>query len=413
MTAGSEIENDQPITWSELPDPEISAVANLVGETLGSGFLGLPFPPLLEEIFERETGASRVRHMIVAGLIAVLTYDLFLVSDYLTMPQILPISLVIRLGIITPLAILIMAAQYRGLAPPLREASGAIVTVAGGAGLVYLLVQSGDPNAATYIYGLILVIMFGNIVLQLRYWFAVVASLLMVVIYAVVMLSEDGSSPIIQTNNIIILLSTAVLTLFANHSLEQDKRRSYLFNLRERIRQATLKERNTQLMELSHIDPLTGLANRRELAEFLDLLLQKPVTVQLAIVMFDVDHFKLYNDYYGHPLGDECLRRIAGVLMGSSRHSADLMVRFGGEEFVAVLPGCDILMAESFAERILHSVRDLAIPHATSPISGHVSISAGVSAGRIAASSEVEVILAEADAALYRAKSAGRDCVHH
>ena len=410
-TKETEAEIDQGNSWSELPETELSAIVAIVKETLEGGFPRLRFPPHLEDIFENETGAARVRHMILAGLLAILTYDLFLLSDYATNPEIFKTSLLVRLGIFTPLTVLIIIAQYRGLAPQLRESTGAIASVCGGLGLVYLLMLGGDPNASYHIYGLILVIMFGNIVLQLRFWYAAAASLALVIIYSTVGLATFYPPPMAQINNIVILLSTAVLTLFANHSLERDQRRSYLLNLRERIRRAALDKRNTQLMQLSHIDPLTGLANRRELAEYLDLLLLKPVTDQLAIVMFDVDHFKFYNNSYGHPMGDECLRRIAGVLAKSSRRNADLAVRFGGEEFVAVLPGCDITAAERFAERILTAVQDLRIPHKSSPISEYVSISAGVAAGLVSTNSEAEVIIAGADAALYRAKSAGRNCV--
>ncbi len=388
-------------------------MAMIVEETLRRGFRWLRFPAPLEDIFERETSVARVRHMIVAGMIAVLTYDLFLFSDYSMVPDIIKAALIIRLGIVTPLTLLVMAAQYRGLSPQLREGAGMAVTLAGGAGLIYLLGLSREPNASYYIYGLILVIMFGNIVLQLRFWYAVAASLVMMAVYSTVTLATLGSLPITQINNIVVLLSTVALSLFANYKLEQDHRRSYLLNLRERIHGAVLSDRNNKLMELSHIDPLTGLANRRELTEYLDLLLQKPATNQLAIVMFDVDHFKLYNNYYGHPMGDECLRQIAIVLAKSARRSADLVVRFGGEEFVAVLPGCDLPTAERFAERILKAVQDLLIPHAASPISIYVSISAGVATGRITTSTDVQSIFARADAALYRAKSAGRNCVRY
>ncbi len=401
------------INWSELPEQKLTTVANHVEETLRGGFRRLGFPAPLEDIFEQETGAARVRHMVIAGLVAILIYDAFLFSDYLTTPDIFKTALIVRLGIFTPLTLLIMATQYRGLTPHLRECAGAFASVVGSVGLIYLLMLSGDPNASYPIYGLILVIMFGNIVLQLRFWYAAAASLASVFIYSAVIFTALSPLPIAQVNNILILFSTALLTAFANHSLERDQRRSYLLNLRERIRRAALSERNDKLMELSHIDPLTGLANRRELAEYLDLLLQKPATDKLAIVMLDVDHFKLYNDYYGHPMGDECLRKIAGVLTESTRHGADLVVRFGGEEFVAVLPGCEIAAAERFAERILKAVQDLSIPHITSPISDTVSISAGVAVGLAGDSTDVQALLARADSALYRAKSSGRNCVQH
>jgi diguanylate cyclase (GGDEF)-like protein len=213
----------------------------------------------------------------------------------------------------------------------------------------------------------------------------------------------------IQINNIIVLGATAMLTLLANYTLERDHRLSYLLSLRDRIRRASLTARNTRLTELAHIDPLTGIANRRELDDYLTHLQQGPQPDVLAIVMFDIDHFKLYNDRYGHPAGDDCLRRVAGVLRESLRRSTDMVARFGGEEFVVVLPGSDEQTAHQVAERMRHAVSDLAIPHAASPIAKVVTVSGGLAAANLDA--DVQALLTTADAALYRAKSAGRNCV--
>lgn len=392
-----------------VPDHELLTFATLVEDTLIHGFRWLHFSERLEGLFERETGAVRTRYMIVVGLVALLLYNLFLFPDYTMVSEIFRNALVIRVGVITPLSILIMVAQSRGLSPWLRESLGAAAIVCGCVGVAYLLLLSQEPNAAYYIYGLILSMMLGNIVLRLRFYYAVATSLGIVVIYTIFTLMTLHAVPIIQANNIIVLCSTAILTLLANYTLERDHRLNYLLRLRDRIRHATLSASNVRLTQLAHIDSLTGLANRRELDEYLAQLQQGPRFAVLAIVMVDIDHFKLYNDRYGHPAGDECLRQVADVLRKSLRQDNDMVARYGGEEFVIVMADSNIQTAHLVAERVRLAVLDLAIPHATSPTADVITVSGGVAAASLG--TDVQVILKDADTALYRAKSAGRNCI--
>lgn len=369
------------------------------------------FPQQLEEVFERETSAARAHHLVVGGLIAILIYNLFLYTDYLMVPDVFMKAAFIRLGIVTPLTILVLIGLWRGLSPVLRESIEAAITVCAGASVVYILVISKFPYVAYYHTGLILVVTFGNIVVRLRFWYALAASLLMVAIYILFYPVTPGLPAVVPMINIIVLCSSVIFTLFANYTLERDQRRSYLLSLRERIRRTALAADNTKLTELSHIDPLTGIPNRRELDEYLTRLLQQPRSNLLAIAMFDIDHFKRYNDLYDHPAGDECLRQVAGALRESLRHDGDLVARFGGEEFVAVLPGADLQIVEQIAERMRQAVQDMAIPHATAPGYGNITISAGVATASTSGGVDFQALFAAADSALYRAKSGGRNCV--
>jgi diguanylate cyclase (GGDEF)-like protein len=395
----------------ELSEPELYSIAAEVDETLQRGFRWQYFPARLEAVFERETGAARSRYLILAGLVAIVTHDLFLFNDYTLLPDVFKTALILRLAITTPLAFLIMAAIVWGMTPALRESVEAGVTLFVSAGVVYLAAQSKSPYAVHYDKGLILVVIFCNIVVRLRFWYAVAVSLATLLIFALFFLGVQGNSPILQVDNLIVLASCMVFTLFANYNQERDERRGYLLGLRERIRRADLTANNLRLAELSHLDPLTGIPNRRELTEYLDHLAQGSHSAILAIVMLDIDHFKRYNDLYGHPAGDECLRRIAGALRDSLRQSGDMVARFGGEEFVVVLPGNDLQAAGLVAERLRLAVQKLAIPHAGSPALGLVTLSAGIAASTSGGPGDIQAILAAADAALYRAKSAGRNRV--
>lgn len=168
---------------------------------------------------------------------------------------------------------------------------------------------------------------------------------------------------------------------------------------------------NQRLETLSVTDALTGLANRRRLAEVLDLEWQRALrpATPLAVAMIDIDYFKLYNDHYGHPAGDQCLRRVAGVLNERVR-ATDLVARYGGEEFAVVMPGANLVVAKRISDRIRESVIMLEQAHERSPI-GIVTISVGVAATVPSCAGLPEQLIELADHRLYRAKNAGRNQV--
>jgi diguanylate cyclase (GGDEF)-like protein len=140
------------------------------------------------------------------------------------------------------------------------------------------------------------------------------------------------------------------------------------------------KAQSDLLRNLSHRDPLTGIANRRALEERLSSEWRRAARhqVPLSLLMLDVDHFKAYNDHYGHIAGDACLERVAEALSQTIGRAEDLVARYGGEEFAALLAGSGPEEALALAEKVRAAVRDLAIPHARSSASDWVSVSIGV-----------------------------------
>ena len=168
-----------------------------------------------------------------------------------------------------------------------------------------------------------------------------------------------------------------------------------------------------RLEALARQDALTGLANRRSFDEMLPQYYRraKQGRESFTIVMIDVDRFKLFNDRYGHPAGDDCLRRVGGAIAASIRQTRDVAARYGGEEFALLLPETDEESAALVADRIRQNVERLAIEHRGSP-HGTVTISAGVSSiGTDALDDAHDSLLRSADFALYAAKSAGRNVV--
>ncbi|WP_398481994.1 GGDEF domain-containing protein, partial [Tardiphaga sp.] len=164
---------------------------------------------------------------------------------------------------------------------------------------------------------------------------------------------------------------------------------------------------NARLAELATIDGLTGLANRRTLDNFLSRAFAEDS--KLSVLLIDIDHFKGYNDTMGHQVGDDCLKRVASVLADATINTPALAARYGGEEFAIILPDVDEASAMTVAEAVRLRIRALEIPNVATA-RGYLSVSIGV-AHRTARSPNENVLLGEADLALYEAKRRGRDCV--
>ncbi len=174
-----------------------------------------------------------------------------------------------------------------------------------------------------------------------------------------------------------------------------------------------LKLYQDRLEELNVRDPLTGIANRRRFDSYLDHEWRSAIRsgAPLSLLMMDLDYFKPYNDNYGHPEGDECLKRVAKALVASVDRSIDLVARYGGEEFAAVLPGTSEEGALQVAENMRLAIRNLGIAHGHSPVADCVTLSIGVGTTIVTRQGQQMGMMERVDAALYRAKGEGRDCV--
>ena len=174
-----------------------------------------------------------------------------------------------------------------------------------------------------------------------------------------------------------------------------------------------LRVANEELRHLAHSDGLTGVGNRRRFEDFLasEWRRARRGGSEISLVLIDIDHFKLFNDAYGHHAGDDCLRRVGAVLTSAVRRPGDLVARFGGEEFAILLGGTDAAGALAVARQVLAVVEHLAIPHRASPTSDHVTISVGVATTSVPEGLQESALIEAADAALYRAKAAGRNRV--
>jgi diguanylate cyclase (GGDEF)-like protein len=173
----------------------------------------------------------------------------------------------------------------------------------------------------------------------------------------------------------------------------------------------TLKQYRDDLENMSMKDGLTGINNRRSFDEALErewhrmLRVHKPI----SMIMIDIDHFKLFNDFYGHPAGDECLKKVAHSLQEALKRPSDILARYGGEEFACILPDTSLEGANMLAEGFQESILSLKIRNEKSLVSEFVTLSIGVATIVPTAEDQPAKLIKMADDLLYEAKKAGRN----
>jgi diguanylate cyclase (GGDEF)-like protein len=214
-----------------------------------------------------------------------------------------------------------------------------------------------------------------------------------------------------------VVLSIVLSVLVARYllSLEREKLelKNYSEDLEEMVQSRTiaLQEANQSLQQLAILDSLTQIFNRRYFDDYLEAEWQraKRAPTGLGLILCDVDHFKAYNDTYGHQAGDVCLRQVAQGLLEAIKRSEDRVTRYGGEEFAVILPNTDIDGVFQVAEAIRDQIKAMQISHATSLTDSIVTISLGVASIVPMEGDEVMQLVDLADRGLYQAKQRGRD----
>ena len=403
--------SDQDIERAEV------AVAS---DSLDKPLFWLRFSARLEQQYLRDGAAGRVNYVARSGALSLLIFNGFLVADYLMAHDVLALAIKVRLGVFTPIALLLLSAIWfapkwviKNIPPLVFEALLALTGVFASACLAYILASSHSPTSQYYHVGQMVVVMYGNVVQRLRFGYAVATSAVVYAMHIGGVLMLDAFNPRLVLPMVAMVGATVVFTLMANFAWERDHRRNYLLSLRRQHLTHDLNGVRARLQQLSRIDPLTGLYNRRHLEWYLQQVWRRALHggEEVALIMIDIDHFKKYNDLYGHTLGDQCLTRVAKALADGLRRAGDLVARIGGEEFIVVLPQTDPAEAYQAAERVRQAVQALQIEHADSVTAAVVTCSLGVASCRVQSEQTDTQLIAQADAALYRAKQAGRNQV--
>jgi diguanylate cyclase (GGDEF)-like protein len=374
------------------------------------------FPEPLESRFEEETSAYRSARVWIEGLVAIGLFNLFLFANHFLLHTVSWHAVVQRTVLITPLALALNLMMRWNPRPFYREASIAVTVC--WACFVHLYLERGH-NALGPAYaqvGVIVAVLFANMVLRLRFPYALFASAGITVGDLVFLGQDKGHTPTERIFGASLMVCAVVMTLMANYSLAREERLGYLLRLRGELQTAALSTSNEELKRISRIDALTGLANRHAFgSNYMKLWKQALMSrTPLSAIMIDIDRFKTVNDMCGHLYGDQVLKRIAALIHEALRGKGDFAARFGGEEFVVLLPGSSPEVAMMVAERIRKLVEVAGAP-ALEEVQNlpalWATVSCGVSACWPTHTDLQDGLIEAADKALYQAKSNGRNCI--
>jgi diguanylate cyclase (GGDEF)-like protein len=390
-------------------------VADFIDECLAQPWYRISFPAALERRFEQSSAASRCSQMRFGLLIMSAVRLGLLVSDLLHDRQIFMLGLLLRLGVCLPL---LLSAAY-ALSDEMPTWLQAVV-VAAPASITFFCDECLARHATSllgdrYFMGAAMSLFATNVLLPLRLRHAIPYNAVNLISYNAVLFGLMGPLSIPKPITLALAMSILVMSSagirWRNEVVE---RRTFLLKERDRIHRQQLAWANRQLTELSYTDSLTELPNRRFFDEAM-MRLWKSARISgdaLSVLMIDIDHFKTFNDALGHAAGDKCLRRVAQAMQFSIRADKDLVARYGGEEFIAVIPGASLDEASEIAERIRVAVQELQIPHPSNPLSAYVSVCVGLAtAVNPQRLDRLDDLIRDADFALYKAKSLGRNCV--
>lgn len=370
------------------------------------------FPPSMEPLYLAETTEVRLREQYLSTLFGA-------ASGLVLLPALWPLipdahAAVRNIWLMAGMPIGIAGAiAYRmpWLSVLAREWLSTLAAVAVGVAFAQMLAASVLHYPAVLLGGLMLLIVLGAAPSHMSVQRQLLLASSLVLIFASAVLRYDDVQPgeaVLLVALFAICSAFSVFTVWRN---EYALRRSYAEGLRERLANSALSAQNEVLETLAAADPLTGLANRRAYDTALARAAQRGGG--LALIVIDIDAFKLYNDIYGHTAGDACLVRVANCLADQLRGRSDFLARIGGEEFAVILHEPQAGQAPdamALAERLRAAVAALGVAHEGGP-AGRISISAGVAAGTLGAGGDPAAIFEAADRALYAAKHGGRNRV--
>ncbi len=379
----------------------------------GSERISLRFPPVLEALFAEETAPQKLRELKASTLMGVLAGFVFAPAFWFLMADARGMVLVSWLGVAVPAGLLCHALLRTRLPVRWQEWQTAFSGVVVAASFTMLVTSTKTDTETIYFGGMLLLIMLDVIAGGFSVWLGAGFAGVLVLMFGIAVQSMPDSSQLHGLVETGLMGFCSVFAVFGAWRLEMATRRSYALMLRERLKQRELASHNSELVELASRDALTGLANRRayEVAEQASWRFAAEARIPVGLIVVDIDHFKSYNDFYGHPAGDSCLRAVARCLGETLRGTDDVVARVGGEEFAILLPDLAVETAGDIAERVRQAVAAMELPHMGCGMDRIVTVSCGACSLVPQPGGSQKDLFAAADAALYAAKQGGRNRV--
>jgi diguanylate cyclase (GGDEF)-like protein len=362
------------------------------------GRLQLRFPPDLEAEYRASRSDTERRWARMSLYVALSTVLGFAVIDHFVLPAPrMGNSDVVRFGLQLPMVLVMLVITGQRYFAKWYQPAIQIAAPLFGIGSVILAAQASPEQLPLVAARLLLATFFFYFMITLSFYAAIRTNIVLVGAYCVTT-AMGYVPPHIATYQLFVLLCANLIGALGCYALEHANRVAFLDRRR--------------LVEVAMHDGLTGLLNRTALEEQTRKLWQQAVRDRLpvSVVLIDIDHFKAYNDRYGHQAGDQCLRDVANaVKRAARRRPLDLVARYGGEELIAVLFGADRAHAENVARGVLESIRELRIPHTGSLTRPYVTASVGTATLDPGSEYSHDIAVQLADRALYTAKETGRD----
>ncbi|MCL6708264.1 GGDEF domain-containing protein [Pseudomonas sp. R2.Fl] len=362
--------------------------------------------------YDRYRTPMRTRVLVANVVIIGLFYMSYALVDTLLLADVAILSVALRFGVVLPLAVLLLVFLHQDRPIRHKESAALVVSIFGNIAWCVILVSSHAETVPYYYYAAVIFQMVVTIGTRTPFVTALAASLVTFLVNYGAIWFLHGFTPSFLVVHLIVYVPTVALTLIACHQLEAERQIAFLQMHENEALKRELKRRNGELEQLSVTDPLTELPNRRGTSVAIASMRAGAEAEELercALLVIDIDHFKAYNDNYGHAAGDECLKRVAATMRGELDGHLHLG-RHGGEEFLAILPAMEPGQARYIAERLRAAVFSLAIPHEhTRDGKGRVTVSIGIACGSAADDEALAQLTHAADGALYSVKAGGRN----
>ncbi|MBT9370890.1 diguanylate cyclase [Rhizobium sp. CSW-27] len=391
--------------------PDGAVLAPLVEQHLAGPWWRLRFREPLESTYQNHIARQKWLQTNIGGGLCLLIFNTGLYLDYLANPEKIWLFVVLRVIVVTIPCALLFWFTRRIDNHRLRDGMVAAAMLLIGIVFNIVMVMRGAPPPQVA-FSLALLVVVTNIVLQLPLAMATATSMGVLAVTGLFLVGF-ATVPLTAAPHLalIFVAVTGIITLVANSRLDKALRRLYLVLLREQLRGEEVRRENRDLSTISYTDTLTGIANRRRLDETMQRAWADAQTSEapLALLIIDIDHFKRYNDTYGHPAGDACLKCVAEAVSGSIRSGRDLAARMGGEEFAVLLEDCDDDTARRVAERIHAALQDGTSSAATGHFADPVTVSIGLAVAYPFSGGTIGEFITAADSALYLAKQRGRN----
>ncbi len=380
---------------------------------LQKGIWRIRFSPHIEKAFLNYFLKKYIWRIRFAVSLGVFLYAAVGILDPFVAPSSKEILWTIRWAVVLPLGLSFLLLTYRIKKEWLIQVLHALLVVISGVGVVAMMMFISPEEDFFYQAGFMSIVFYTYALSQLRFPYALFTSFTTTFLYLM------GDYGIVQNSTKGLLEGAFFLTLAnligipVSYLWEYQLRKDFLLTERLTIEKRKTEQLNKVLKDLSYVDDLTGIPNRRRFKEYLKKEWERSKRTKrpISILMVDIDFFKNYNDSFGHLAGDECLRRVAEAMSKNLRKEIDLVARCGGEEFVVILPEVDASQARKVAERIRQAVLNLNIPNPGSETSGKITVSVGVASTVPQEGMSEESLVETADKALYTAKREGRNKV--